>query len=220
MWHYSKGRSTYCCSGEHPVSPGPNTRLARHHRPFLQQRPGSGGGTPRPPPRPGPAARGARGERGGRRVAPRRWAAARDELSGPAGCCRQVASDAARGRRPRRWPRGAFPASRPPQAGPGLLGPARQPGERPAPPRPPPLPSARPPAASLPAPPARPPPGGLHSERPRAARRDGPRPRSPRVSEEERRLRNRQPPPVPPPPPPASPPRPGRARRRRRRHGQ
>lgn len=79
---------------------------------------------------------------------------------------------------------------------------------------------ARPPAASLPAPPARPPPGGLHSERPRAARPDGPRPRSPQVSEEERRLRNRQPPPVPPPPPPASPPRPGRARRRRRRHDQ
>lgn len=101
------------------------------------------------PPRPRPAARGARGERGGRRAAPRLWAAARDELSGPAGCCRQVASDAARGRRPRRGPRGAFPASRPPQAGPGLLGPGLHPGERPAPPRPPPLPSARPPARGL-----------------------------------------------------------------------
>lgn len=50
-----------------------------------------------------------------------------------------------------------------------------------------------------------------------------PRPRSPRVSQEERRLRNRQPPPVPPPqppqlpPPPASPPRRVRARGRRRR---
>ncbi|XP_055224879.1 atherin-like [Gorilla gorilla gorilla] len=42
-----------------------------------------------------------------------------------------------------------------------------------------------------------------------------PRPHSPRVSEEERRLRNRQPPPVPQPRPPASPTRRGRARRRR-----
>lgn len=50
-----------------------------------------------------------------------------------------------------------------------------------------------------------------------------PRPRSPRVSQEERRLRNRLPPPVPPPqppqppPPPASPPRRVRARGRCRR---
>lgn len=76
-------------------------------------------------------------------MAPRRWAGAKDEISGPAGCCRQVASHAARGRRPRRGPRGAFPANRPPRAGPGLLGPGPRPRERPAAPRPPPPPSAR-----------------------------------------------------------------------------
>lgn len=103
-------------------------------------------------------------------MAPRRWAGARDELSGPAECCRQVASDAARGRRPRRGPRGAFPASRPPRARPGFLGLGPRPRERPAAPRPPP-PSARLRPPYL-APPARLLPGGLHSKRPRTARPD------------------------------------------------
>ncbi|KAM7339853.1 hypothetical protein ACRRTK_000468 [Alexandromys fortis] len=115
-----------------------------------------------------------RGEKhGGRRQARRRWAAARDELS-PAGCCPQVASDAAPGPRPRHQPPGAFRASLPIRAGPGLVGPGRRLRKRRAPPRPPPpIPpseSPRPPYLHLR--PARPPPGGLHSERPRAARPD------------------------------------------------
>ncbi|XP_073880825.1 uncharacterized protein [Macaca fascicularis] len=112
------------------------------------------------------------GQRGGRRAAPRRWAAARNELSVPAaGCCRQVASDAARRRRPRLQPRGAFP-SQPAFWGRGWVSPSRARAQA----------SGRhrrglllpdlraPAAASLPAPPARLPPGGLHSERPRAVR--------------------------------------------------
>nr|XP_054528896.1 translation initiation factor IF-2-like [Pan troglodytes] len=111
------------------------------------------------------------GQRGGRRAAPQRWAAARNELSVPAGCCRQVASDAARRRRPRLQPRVAFPGQ-PAVWGRGWVSPSRartqSSGRRR---RGLLLPVLRAPAAaSLPAPPARLPPGGLHSERPRAVR--------------------------------------------------
>lgn len=132
-------------------------------------------GPPGPPslPRLGRGAPGEGGERGGRRQARRRWAAARDELS-PAGCCPQVASDAAPGPRPRHQPPGASRASLPIRAGPGLVGPGRRLLKRRAPPRPPPPtpPSENPRPPYLRLRPARPPPGGLHSERPRAARPD------------------------------------------------
>lgn len=164
----NRTRSTFCYSGNTLYPQGP----IRAWLVTLQKQEGRvlEWGTAGLASRPGPAA-GAPGERGGRRVAPRRWAGARDELSGPAECCRQVASDAARGRRPRRGPRGAFPASRPPRAGLGLLRLGPRPRERPAAPRPPPPPSARPRPPYL-APPARPLPGGLHSKRPRTARPD------------------------------------------------
>lgn len=157
---------------EHPSSPGANTSRGCQAARFTDREGRvSERSTPCLASRPQPGGEGRPGERGGRRAAPGRWAATRDELS-PAGCCPQVASDAARGPRPRLEPRGAFRAKRPPPAGPGPIS-----REQPARPRPPPPPLSRPPtAAPLPAPPARPPPGGLHTERPRAARPDPTRP--------------------------------------------
>lgn len=101
--------------------------------------------------------RGRPGERGGRRQARRRWAVARDELS-PAGCCPQVASDAAPGPRPRRQAARGLPGQ------PAESGRAGSPPARSAPTRAAgsvaassPNPSELQPAASLPAPPAGPP---------------------------------------------------------------
>ncbi|XP_041590749.1 basic salivary proline-rich protein 4-like [Vulpes lagopus] len=194
---------------------GPPPRSAHAHRPpptpgrprdtqlppRLRAGPGPNPGAP-PRPEAAPTPRPARPGSGGRR--PRRggrWAAARDELSRRAGCCRQVASDATRG--PSRA------ESREPRAGaPGRAGPRTHASGRLRRGLPPP-----PPAASLPAPPARPPQAASAPSGP--ARRGPTHPglAAPRVSDEERRLRNRQPPPAPPPPPPpASPARPGRAR--------
>lgn len=116
--------------------------------------------------------RGRPGKRGGRRHARRRWAAARDELN-PAGCCPQVASDAAPGPRPRRQAARGLPGqpAESGRAGSPLAGPAptRAAGSAAASS---PNPSELEPEASLPAPPTRPPPDSLHSERPRAARPD------------------------------------------------
>lgn len=101
--------------------------------------------------------RGRPGERGGRRQARRRWAVARDELS-PAGCCPQVASDAAPGPRPRRQAARGLPGQ-PAESGragspPAGSAPTRAAGSASASS---PNPSELQPAASLPAPPAGPP---------------------------------------------------------------
>lgn len=154
---------------EHPPSRGANARRACHAA--RRRGPGSGGAHPVLHPSPG-RGEGRPGERGGRRRARRRWAAARDELS-PAGCCPQVASDAARGPRPRRQPPGPFRASL--RICPGWVSsragppPTQAAGSAEA--------SSPSPDPSLPASPARPPRGGLHSERPRAARPDPTRPK-------------------------------------------
>lgn len=164
-------------------------------------------GTPRPPSRPGPQRRapgGARGSAGGAGPQPGMSSAAQPSVAGrlhqtPRGAAAHAAGRAGPSRRagrlgPGRVSSGRAQAHASGRLRRGLLLPVSSPASPPPPYLR--LQPARPQAASTPSGPAR-----------RGPTR--PRPRSPRVSEEERRLRNRQPPPVP-PPPPASPPRGGR----------